>query len=1294
MTTKQMTDNFNLFVTNGNKIKVSLEDGEAQEMLYFYCGDGNGTLTKYTFNFTIAAPDASSDPEPEDVDSISITAPPSKVAFFAGDHFDPAGMVVMAKLKAGGDLVPILGYSVEPSDVLTLSDTRITVRFGEHTAVQEIEVLPSTAIGNVEITNGQMMSDVNYFGLEGVQKKTRQYDAVTLYGEAKGKFTIQVGEGAEVWIGDARQTVTDGVCKLELDTSRDGARTVVQIRSTGTSTDYTFWCYEQVYGDMPQRVEEYLCIASQFTNGAGTGSYGLNGVATLRGNELTNTTKLSNPSVSDELYGSNTSINGTPISLGNFGGYITYYYEKPIIDNPNNPYGVDFIVYGNSHDGGPGFAEPGNVLVSEDGEHWYSLAGSLHYDDAAIWGYSMTYKPNASTSIWTDNYGGAGKAGGYPVKEFYPLFPWTPELEREITLTGTLLVAESGKNEYGNTVPPFPHFGYADCGIKVDTNVALNPYTGLVDWVSARNDGFDLKWAVDEKGMPVDVSDKGFHYVKVQTATNILNSAIGEKSTEINGMRLTAPTPSKVGTTQAPASITVDGKAVALQDGVYVYNDVPVSGAFVVNVNTPNGSNIYINGSRGASSTYKKMPNHKMLRIIVQEGEKEPWIGYFNLVEGQPDENDQYTLVKFDPGYGRIEGAYERTYTPDTPDKSFPVPVWEKREFLGWYDKSGKKYDQYTPDMPKEIALTAQWKYILQPDEDPTVKVTFRLIGSTRSKGDVDLSKGDEGYYGAKYVTWRATRQWTMEKGSTVYDLFVLAMEDAGLITKGEGKNYVSDITAPCGAYKLSEFTNGERSGWMYTVNGKHPPEGLQYWDLKKGDKVIWHYVNDYSYEVADWESLGGKEYPPRGDGKYWNKWLEAKDVDPNCDDVLGGDAATGSTTLAPKVTALKGVASVSIKASDMTGAITDAKKNSSKTIVIAPEITGTAKKVSVELPKSSLSSVASDTDADLMVQTPVGNVTIPNSVLPSVVSQAAGSEVIISIEAVDSSALTENQQKTVGSGLVYDVSILSGGKKITNFSGGSITVSLPYTLKTGEDSSGVTVWYLNDKGELEKIACKYDKNTGLATFTTNHLSYYMVDWVAAWKNPFTDVKDTDWFYGAVEYAVKNSLFNGTTTTTFSPNSQMTRAMLVTVLYRLEGSPAAKAEATGAAITKSNGFTDVKSGQWYSDAVSWANANGIVAGTGNGRFGTNNDVTREQMATILYNYSNYKGYNTSVTAAAEIGGFNDAAAVSGWAQAPMKWANSEKLITGRTATTLAPDGNASRAEVATILKRFAESGAE
>lgn len=177
----------------------------------------------------------------------------------------------------------------------------------------------------------------------------------------------------------------------------------------------------------------------------------------------------------------------------------------------------------------------------------------------------------------------------------------------------------------------------------------------------------------------------------------------------------------------------------------------------------------------------------------------------------------------------------------------------------------------------------------------------------------------------------------------------------------------------------------------------------------------------------------------------------------------------------------------------------------------------------------------------------------------------------------------------------------------------------------------------------------------------------------------FTDVSTEDWFAEAVQYMLDNEMMNGTSATTFGPNTTTTRGMIVTILYRLEGEPDAAASS----------FTDVASNMYYADAINWAAANGIVNGITTTTFGPDNAITREQMAAILYRYAQYKGYD--VTASNDLGSYTDASQISAYATAAMQWANAEGLITGNTTTTINPIGNATRAEVATILMRFCEN---
>ena len=420
------------------------------------------------------------------------------------------------------------------------------------------------------------------------------------------------------------------------------------------------------------------------------------------------------------------------------------------------------------------------------------------------------------------------------------------------------------------------------------------------------------------------------------------------------------------------------------------------------------------------------------------------------------------------------------------------------------------------------------------------IEVTFRLIGALEATQDVDLTNDS---YLPEYVTWVPTTTYALAENATVYDLFTEAMSDAGLRYIGAESNYVSTIYAPScmGSYALSEFSNGKRSGWMYTVNGSHPNQGLKYWTLKDGDVVVWHYINDYSHEVADW--FNDPKYPSLGNGTYYNDWLRAADI--------------------------------------------------------APE---------------------------QYVQQLIGKI------------------------------LTVGKHGTVEPTLTFQ----HIGKSVT-FTFKPDTGYKVKDVKVNGKSVGAVKTYTIDKLTV---------STRIEVEFTNG------------KLPFTDVHETDWFYNDVLFVYEEGLFAGTSDTTFSPNAAMTRAMLVTVLYRLEGEPT---------VYGRSGFSDVQYNSYYEDAVTWAADNSIVNGTSTTTFSPNANVTREQMAAILYRYAQYKKYNTAANSS--LNGFTDYATVSGYAVTPMQWSVAEKLVNG-SAGKLMPTGNATRAQVAAILHRFVENVAK
>lgn len=286
-------------------------------------------------------------------------------------------------------------------------------------------------------------------------------------------------------------------------------------------------------------------------------------------------------------------------------------------------------------------------------------------------------------------------------------------------------------------------------------------------------------------------------------------------------------------------------------------------------------------------------------------------------------------------------------------------------------------------------------------------------------------------------------------------------------------------------------------------------------------------------------------------------------------------------------------------------------------------------------------------------------------------------------------------------SGDTYTVSRQSSGGP--GSSGGSISAPTTYAVnvnaatngavaadkKTASKGTTVTVTASPSKGYVVDAVKVVDKDGKDVAVTEKDSKYvftmpasavtvtgsFKAETPAPVALPFTDVKSGNWFYDAVKYAYAQGLMTGTSATTFAPNETMNRAMIVTVLYRLEKSPA---------VTGASKFTDVPAGQWYSDAVAWAAANKIVNGYDETTFGPMNAVTREQMAAILFRYEQVKGLE-NVTLEENLNRFPDQNKISAYAIPALQWAVGQKIINGNADGTLDPTGTATRAQVAQIF---------
>ena len=307
----------------------------------------------------------------------------------------------------------------------------------------------------------------------------------------------------------------------------------------------------------------------------------------------------------------------------------------------------------------------------------------------------------------------------------------------------------------------------------------------------------------------------------------------------------------------------------------------------------------------------------------------------------------------------------------------------------------------------------------------------------------------------------------------------------------------------------------------------------------------------------------------------------------------------------------------------------------------------------------------------------------------------------------------TENYFKWLGSdGNLYapgesvsaDVTKLTakfaGGSSGSGGGGGSRKPSVTYYTLHFETNGGSAITDMREENNTRISLTKYVPTRHGYTFIGWYSDHNLTNQVsevsltknmtvyAGWRadenpdivvNPFTDVSEKDWFYNDAMFVYKNGLMLGTSKTLFSPHGTVTRGMMATILWRMEGSLAPKGE---------NSFTDVEAGRWYADAITWATENGIFAGYSKDKFGPDDPITREQLTAIFYRYADYKGYKLTVTG--NLDKFEDADKITDYAKMVMQWAVGNGLIKGKSETLLDPQGTATRAEISAMLHRFIE----
>ena len=325
---------------------------------------------------------------------------------------------------------------------------------------------------------------------------------------------------------------------------------------------------------------------------------------------------------------------------------------------------------------------------------------------------------------------------------------------------------------------------------------------------------------------------------------------------------------------------------------------------------------------------------------------------------------------------------------------------------------------------------------------------------------------------------------------------------------------------------------------------------------------------------------------------------------------------------------------------------------------------------VSLTIPQAAVSSLKNGVNS-LTISSPVVTVTFDEKALAEIGKNTNGDITVKAVKPEDT-ALSDEDKAVIGTRPVYDLKVASGSTTISSFGGGTATVSVPYTPAAGEDTSKIVVYYISGSGELIIVPdCVYDNSTGTVTFKTTHFSSYAVGYNDI---SFTDV--SGWCETYVNYLAARGIITGTGNGKFGPDANITRAQFVTILANLSGNDLSS--------YTSSTFRDVSTGNWYFEAVQWANKNGIASGY-DSAFKPNANITREQMAVMLFNYAKYAGIDVSNVEGMSVREFSDYGSISNYAMTPVQWAINDSIVSGNADGSFAPKAKATRAQAAKMI---------
>jgi len=369
------------------------------------------------------------------------------------------------------------------------------------------------------------------------------------------------------------------------------------------------------------------------------------------------------------------------------------------------------------------------------------------------------------------------------------------------------------------------------------------------------------------------------------------------------------------------------------------------------------------------------------------------------------------------------------------------------------------------------------------------------------------------------------------------------------------------------------------------------------------------------------------------------------------------------------------GKAAAAVTSEQMANAVDKAIKEAGGRVAINVDAPKDAKAVELSIPQAAFNLVAEKQAGTLTIASPIATLTFDSRAITAIVG-AATADITITAARVDASALSEETRKAIGDKPVFDFTVKSGSRTISEF-GGNVTVAVPYEPGADEDVHALIIYYVNEQGKLETVRDSvFEPATGTVTFKTNHFSQYAVGYN---KIAFSDV--SGWYEEAVIFLAARNVMKGQAPGVFAPTAGVTRAEFVQMLANTAGA------APGS--TSASAFTDVQPTAWYSGAVQWAYENGIATGHA-GKFNPGAGITRQEMAVMFKRYLD-KVAKSELAVSAEVAPFSDEDAIAGYAKGAVTALHRAGIIAGKDNNLFHPATSVTRAEAAKLIAAWIQS---